>query len=248
MINDYLYLARETVFLTCEGEGRLIGYPSVFMRLSMCNLTCAGFKSADSPYGCDSFVSWSVKNKMTFDEIFSLLEKENYISNLRDGAVFKITGGEPLLQQKSLIEFIKRFAERYSFLPRIDFETNGTLLPDPGWNDTIEATFTVSPKLSNNGDPESSRFKPEVLRYHVTIGSCFKFVVKSETDWNEIESKYINNDQINLPKGLIWLMPCCGSRDEQTRVSADIVEICKKHSVRFSPRLHLMIWDKALGV
>ena len=68
--NDTIYLSDDKIFYTVEGEGELIGYPSVFMRLSMCNLTCKGFASEDSPHGCDSFISWSIKNKLTKDFIY----------------------------------------------------------------------------------------------------------------------------------------------------------------------------------
>ena len=63
--NETIYLSDDKLFYTLEGEGEYIGQPSVFMRLSMCNLTCAGFVSEASPHGCDSYISWSIKNKMT---------------------------------------------------------------------------------------------------------------------------------------------------------------------------------------
>ena len=76
---EYLLLAGENqepeVFYTVEGEGEYVGYPSVFLRLFGCNLTCKGFISEDAPYGCDSFISWSQKNKLTFNELFELLER-----------------------------------------------------------------------------------------------------------------------------------------------------------------------------
>ena len=34
-----ILLSDDKVFYTVEGEGEYFGYPSVFMRLSMCNLT-----------------------------------------------------------------------------------------------------------------------------------------------------------------------------------------------------------------
>ena len=40
-----LILSDDYIFYTVEGEGRYAGWPSVFMRLSMCNLTCQGFKT-----------------------------------------------------------------------------------------------------------------------------------------------------------------------------------------------------------
>ena len=63
---ETIYLSDDKIFYTVEGEGELVGYPSVFMRLSMCNLTCQGICiRGSSPHGCDSFISWSVKNKFT---------------------------------------------------------------------------------------------------------------------------------------------------------------------------------------
>ena len=72
-----IFLSDDKVFHTIEGEGEHIGKPSLFMRVAMCNLTCKGFASKDSPHGCDSFVSWSVKNRFTFDQLFQYLDEHN---------------------------------------------------------------------------------------------------------------------------------------------------------------------------
>jgi organic radical activating enzyme len=245
-----LFLSDDFIFYTIEGEGRYVGCPSVFMRLSMCNLTCQGFKSKDSPFGCDSFVSWSVKNKKSFDEIFQAMEVldpytfDSMISRLKNGAIWKITGGEPFIQQKALIELVKAFAKRYEFMPLIDFETNGTIAPDPFWLDI--ATFTSSPKLANNGDPEEKRYKPEVLKLLSQANACFKFVVRTEEDVDEVIEKYIKPGHIT--RNQVWLMPCCGSREEQNEQSVWVAEMCKKNNFKFSPRLQLMIWNRALRV
>lgn len=260
-----LFLSDDFVFYTLEGEGEYIGHPSVFMRLSMCNLTCIGFKSEDAPFGCDSYVSWSKKNKMTFEEIALFFEKNGYHDRLRQGAILKLTGGEPFIQQKNLLEFINFIHQRWGFSNysnpmhmdeiakpdlNIDFETNGTIMPADEWhgNGKWRCTFTTSPKLSNNGDSEEKRYKVDVLRYLVSKGACFKFVAKKESDLDEIYEKYINNDKINLPKDLVWLMPMCGSRKELLEVGPVVAEICKNHGIKFSNRLHLQIWDKALKV
>ena len=99
MAFDFINLSDDRVFYTLEGEGVHIGKPSVFMRVAMCNLTCKGFASEDSPHGCDSFVSWSVKNKYTFDELNDFFEENGFAEELYKGAILKITGGEPMLQQ-----------------------------------------------------------------------------------------------------------------------------------------------------
>jgi len=247
-MDNTIFLSDDKLFYTLEGEGEYVGRPSVFMRLSMCNLTCKGFASADSPNGCDSFVSWSVKNKLTFDEIFEYMSQNRYNCYLKDGAILKITGGEPLIQQKQLLKLMEAFVARYAFCPNIDFETNGTIMPDNIWVKEYSATFTVSPKLTNNGDPEEKRYKPQVLKWHVDNGSGFKFVINNESDLNEIIEKYMQNPEIRIPYNRIWLMPCCGSRQEHTEKSVMVAELCKKHNLKFSPRLQLVIWDKALKV
>lgn len=242
-----IFLSDDKVFYTIEGEGEYAGFPSVFMRLSMCNLTCKGFASADSPHGCDSFVSWSVKNRFTIDQILDSLESNGYIKHLRNGAIWKITGGEPLIQQKALLELVRGFAKRNGFIPKIDFETNATIQPQDEWT-AYRVTYTTSPKLSNNGDPEEKRYKPAVLRWHVNAGSGFKFVINEQKDLDEVYTKYIDNPDVLVPKHRVWLMPCCGSRAEHVEKAAMVAELCKAHDLKFSPRLQLIIWDKALKV
>jgi len=248
MSDTVIYLSNDKLFYTLEGEGEYVGHPSVFMRLAMCNLTCQGFASADSPHGCDSFISWSVKNKFTIEEILDLMEKDGYAKHLKAGSIWKITGGEPLIQQKKLLDLVKAFVERFNFTPIIDFETNATILPDQKWVDEYRATFTTSPKLSNNGDPEDKRYKPAVLKWHVDNRSGFKFVINEEKDLDEIFEKYINNPDINVPHDRVWLMPCCGSREEHVEKAVMVAELCKKHYFHFSSRLQLIIWNKALCV
>ena len=247
--DEYLYLSDDKIFYTIEGEGEHVGKPSVFMRLSMCNLTCNAWASEDSPNGCDSFVSWSVKNKMTFEEIFQNMQETHCIEHLRNGAIWKLTGGEPLLQSKALLRLAQAFVERYGFIPRIDFETNATLLPHPDWKTVFGATFTTSPKLTTNGDPEEKTYKPEVLKWHSQNGSGFKFVITSDRDIEEIWRKYVKDEhEINVPLKQIWFMPCCGSRKEHIENAAAVAEYAKAMHVNFSPRLQLIIWDKALKV
>ncbi len=235
-------------FHTIEGEGEWLGFPSVFMRLFGCNLTCRGFASVDAPWGCDSYISWSKKNKYTFDQMFEFYEKNHLIEKLERGDIWKITGGEPMLRQKPLLSFVETFTKRYGFIPRIDFETNGTVQPDLDWVTKYEATFTTSPKLASNGDPKEKRFVPSVLKWLRDQCACFKFVVQSEADVEEIFTEYINHPDILVPVNRTWLMVCAGSRQEHVANAEVVAELCKKYGFKMSPRLHLMVWDKALKV
>jgi len=245
---ETLLVSDDKAFYTLEGEGEFVGMPSVFFRMSMCNLTCEGFASEDSPHGCDSFVSWSIKNKMTFNEIFEYFEEHKLVDKLKAGAIFKLTGGEPMVQQRSLLKFIEAFIQKYEFTPIIDFETNSTIKPDDRWINEFRATFTTSPKLTTNGDPEKKTYKPEVLKWHKENGSGFKFVINTSEDIDEIWRKYVLDDEVKLPKDRIWFMPCSGSREEHVRNAPAVAEYAKAMNVNFSPRLHLLIWDMALKV
>lgn len=246
---ETIFLSDDLIFYTLEGEGEYIGQPSVFMRMSMCNLTCIGFASEDSPNGCDSFISWSVKNKRTFNEIFQLMEEGNHVTHLREGGIWKLTGGEPMIQQKQLLKFVEAFIKKYNFTPRIDFETNATLMPDERWVSEFNATFTTSPKLTTNGDPEEKTYKPEVLKWHKEHNSGFKFVINRAEDIEEIWRKYVNDKEgINVSLNRIWFMPCCGSREEHIEKAPSVAEYAKAMHVNFSPRLHLLLWNLALRV
>ena len=240
-----ILLSDDKVFYTVEGEGEFVGYPSVFMRLSMCNLTCQGFASEDSPHGCDSYISWSIKNKITNADLLQHLEQEGFEKHLYNGAIWKITGGEPLVQQPALLRFLEYMDVEWGWIPRIDFETNATIMPDKEWV-RVGATFTTSPKLSNNGDPEDRRYKPKVLEWHVNQGSGFKFVISKKSDLDEVMEKYV--DKFDIPTGRVWLMPCAGSRKEHIEVAPMVAELAKEQHFNFSPRLHLLVWDMALKV
>lgn len=243
---ELIYLSADKIFGTIEGEGEFVGQPSIFIRLAMCNLTCSAFASESSPHGCDSFISWSVKNRYTFKELNDLFLNGLYVHHLKRGAILKTSGGEPLLQQKKLIRFYEYAFNEWGFVPRIDFETNATLMPLDAWREKFNATFTTSPKLASNGDPEALRYKPDVIKKHVELNSGFKFVVQSREDIIEIFTKYV--DPFNINPHRVWFMPCCGSREEHIERAPQVVEWAKEFGVNFSPRLHLLVWDRALSV
>lgn len=246
---DYLLIAGQNnepeIFYTLEGEMPLMGRPSVFLRMSGCNLRCPAFKSVDSPYGCDSYVSWSKKNKRSFAETLEIMNREGFTQKLKNGAILKLTGGEPVIHQDTLLRFVEWFETQIGFELAIDIETNATIKPHNDWFQ-FGTTFTTSPKLASNGDPADKRYKPEVLKWHINNGSNFKFVVQSEADIEEINSKYVQ--ALDMPKSKIWLMPCCGSRQEHLDKATQVAEWAKQFDVGFSPRMHLLLWNKALLV
>lgn len=252
-MSETIFLSDDKAFYTLEGEGPSAGCPAVFLRLSMCNLTCIGWATPENPNGCDSAVSWRVKNRFTSEELFSYFEERDLHKRLQDGAIWKLTGGEPLIQQKALLEFVAEACERWDLNhdeTRIEFETNGTILPLPEWTKSIRiprASFIVSPKLANNGDPSEKRFKPEVLRWHAENDcSTFKFVITSEQDVADIQTTYC--DQFSIPCQRVWLMPEGTTTGKLKERAPWVAEQCKAHGYNFSNRLHVFIWEQALGV
>ena len=199
-----------------------------------CNLACKG---------C---ISLSDFNRKGVESLKDIEDQCETWSKILDPSIISIFGGEPLLQQKRLLAWMDTFVERFGFIPNIDFESNSTLKPLDRWYDDFNAKFTLSPKMSNNGDPEKRRYKPDVIAHHNSRGECFKFVIDSEEDEKELFEKYIDIGIVNREN--VWLMPCCGSRDEHTAKSAMVANLCKKHNLKFSPRLQLVIWDMALKV
>jgi organic radical activating enzyme len=255
MSEQIIYLSSDKIFSTIEGEGKNIGKPAIFMRLSLCNLTCSGWASPENPNGCDSTVAWKVKNKFTFEELFKLFEDKEFVPFLQRGDIFKLTGGEALIQEKNLFEWCQCAQERWKTSLNIEFETNATLIPKCKWLndyhspyevDTLRPSFICSPKLSNNGDPEKKRYVVEALEWHTqNKSSTFKFVICNEKDLDELFTKYV--DKFKIDRRQIWLMPECATTKQFKEKAPWVAELCKKHGFNFSPRLQILIYEQALG-
>lgn len=146
-------IAITEVFYTLQGEGKLVGKPSTFIRSFGCNFRCQGFgmplgqlsneyKSFDiskatsikelpvANYGCDSYASWDprcshLSKKLDADELELECRLASNDNFIEAGLV--ITGGEPLLTglQRFWSNFIlEKYADKGG--KSITFETNGT--------------------------------------------------------------------------------------------------------------------------
>ena len=124
------------VFTTIQGEGVSAGVPSTFVRLSLCSLRCVW---------CDSSFTWDWERYDPRVEIVRLEVPEVARRVLAGGTRnVVITGGEPLLQQEevALLATELKGAGR-----RLEVETSGTILPQPGLAALIDQ-WNVSPKLA----------------------------------------------------------------------------------------------------
>ncbi|MEN3028533.1 MAG: 7-carboxy-7-deazaguanine synthase QueE [Aquificaceae bacterium] len=115
------------VYTTIQGEGLLLGTPSIFIRVQGCNLRC--------PW-CDQPSALSFKDSpVGIDDLLRIVETYPHTHVV-------ITGGEPFTEE-ALPELVKELIKRKK---SVQIETNGTL-----WQDALEDTahrlhITCSPK------------------------------------------------------------------------------------------------------
>lgn len=236
------------IFYSLQGEGKYMGVPAVFLRLSNCNLLCGG-KGTDkdgklhgATWRCDTIEQWKQGKNYTIEELYQEFAKQGYLLQLKKGAHLIITGGEPLLQQKELAKFLT-YLNQPIF---IEIETNGTIYPEIELHLWINQ-YNVSPKLSNSGVLKKNRYKIDVLEKISKWKRCiFKFVISKKEDIDEINNSFIYKFHIN-PKQ-VYLMPASSTRDKLNNCSVLVADMCKKHGYNFSSRLQLQIWDKTVGV
>ena len=221
-------------FYSIQGEGRTTGFPAIFLRLSGCNLLCQS-----ENWVCDSIKVWKKGTKTEFENVFT----DEEIHLLRNEVHLVVTGGEPMLHEEKLIDFFKWFYDKYKFIPYIEFETNGTIFPAP-YLVRIVKNWNVSPKLSNSGESKDRRFNEQNLRlFNMLPSSMFKFVVQTEEDVEEIF-----RDFSFMQKRKIVLMPAGENQKELNKVRVNVIELCKKHLLKYCDRLHIIAWNKKTGV
>jgi organic radical activating enzyme len=149
-------LSINEIYESVQGEGLLVGTPSVFIRLQGCNLRC--------PW-CDQPEALSFKAEST--ELEDVLKCVEGFSSKH----VVITGGEPFAHENLHLLTKELLLKGYS----VQIETNGTLW-NPFMEDVASAVhITCSPKAVAN-----FFVHPKVLRYADEL----KFVVDEELQTN----------------------------------------------------------------
>jgi len=225
-------------FTSIQGEGKLAGVPSFFIRTSGCNLRCAW---CDTPYS-----SWKPEGG---PRLVSELVREAAATPARHAVV---TGGEPMIfeQVVPLCEGLRAAGMH------ITIETAGTVFRAVACD-----LMSISPKLSNStpaeGDPRDPggawRIRHEDRR--INLGALqslidahparqLKFVVSEPADMREIESLLAslrgwgNEDVLLMPEGVS--VEAIASR-------AWLVGACIERSWRYCPRLHIDLFGHTRG-
>ena len=238
-------------FYSIQGEGSTMGIPAVFLRLAGCNLMCGGFGTekdkklhGGAKWRCDTIEVWRKGKKYRWPELVGEMNEEfNFLEVIDKGAHLVITGGEPLLQQDEIINFLKYLHETEICMPFVEIETNGTIMPKDELIHYV-SKWNVSPKLESSGMTEA--FHPIVLeKFNELKNSIFKFVVTDEREVSTI-MEWINLGYIKRTK--VWLMPAASSRNEIDISGPWVAQRAIENCVKFSSRLQVEIWDKTTGV
>jgi organic radical activating enzyme len=234
-----LKLPVSEVFYSIQGEGQTMGVPAVFLRLGGCNILCQS-----ESWVCDTIEVWRKSKALEFEDVLG----EEYEKLLLNPYVhLVITGGEPLVHQRNIVEFLRYYSGKYKRFPVIEIETNGTIKPTEDMLDWVDF-WNVSPKLSNAGvqNKKEIRINPDALNAfsYENTNTIFKFVIEKESDYDEVVSDFLPH----IEKGQLVLMPAGSSQEELSRTRLLVAELCRKHQVRYSERLHVVIWNQKTGV
>ena len=222
------------IFASLQGEGPSAGRPSVFVRLSNCNLACVW---------CDTAYTWRFSGPDAFErkaEQVVLSEAEAATRILAfNGNRLVVTGGEPLLQAPALAKLL-------ALLPamHIEIETNGTVAPPPALNALIHQ-YNVSPKLAHSGNPAALALIAERLAaFAADRRAFFKFVVATPDDVAEVLALAAT---YAIPRERLFVMPeGTDSATLRTRLRW-LAEICAREGLRLSDRLHIHLYGDTRG-
>jgi len=217
------------IFHSIQGEGSLVGVPSVFVRTSGCNLRCSW---CDTPY-----TSWQAEgDDWTVERILAAVEA--YPSRH-----VVVTGGEPMIAPQ-MVELTRGLRQRGR---HITMETAGTVFAAVECN-----LMSISPKLANS-TPEGEwgarherlRIQPDVLRRLMAAYEYqIKFVIARPDDIAEVRELV---RALEADAGKVILMPEGIDAGVLRGRGVWLAEICKREGFRFSPRLHVELWGNRRG-
>ncbi|MBK3959276.1 7-carboxy-7-deazaguanine synthase QueE [Staphylococcus haemolyticus] len=225
---------------TIQGEGRVIGRKTMFVRTAGCDYRCSW---------CDSAFTWDGSAKediklMTAEEIYSQLKK---IGGDRFDHV-TISGGNPALI-KGIQDLVDLFEEKQIYTA---LETQGSKFQP--WMRQIN-DLTISPK------PPSSNMKPNIDILDSVIEQCIestlnlKVVIFDDDDYEF--AKMIHHRYPNIPfylqVGNPYLDDDVDNHTEKllSRYEALVDRVMASNDmnqVYVLPQLHTLLWSNKKGV
>ena len=200
------------IFFSIQGEGSKAGLPCVFIRLTYCNLRCSY---------CDTeYAFFEGKER----EIENILKE---ISNF-DCKLVEVTGGEPLMQEESLLLMKKLCDEGYEVM----LETGGSLPID-----NVDSRVKIIMDLKC---PSSGMVKKNLLNniQHLKSTDELKFVIGDREDYEWSKGIISDNNLLNTYE--ILFSTVFGKLNPAELAEWILADSLK---VRFQLQLHKYIWE-----
>ena len=244
---------------TIQGEGKLVGNLSIFIRFGKCNFKCVGFNvEYETPSGvkkcaCDSYYAVDMEFKNSWKSYENYLDIVNEVDKLLENCNYKnrvdivITGGEPLLywNNQEFQNLIKHYINKNH---KLTIETNASLNIDFKEDYQKKIIFSMSVKLSNSLEPLKKRVNKSTLTKILenTKESYLKFVIGNDF----LENAIVEIEDIlkNIPQCEVYLMPLGDSSETIDINSEKVVNLAIKYGFKYSDRLHIRIWNNKRGV
>ncbi|MEZ5228768.1 MAG: 7-carboxy-7-deazaguanine synthase QueE [Acidimicrobiales bacterium] len=220
---------------TVQGEGPSAGRRCAFVRLGRCDLTCAW---CDTPYTWD----WRGVNGRRFDPADELEDRPiAHILELVDRMAVDrvvITGGEPLLQRRSLTKLVEELQQQGR---SVEIETNGRHRPL-----SIDGVqYNVSPKLASSGVDASVRLRADSLdQLAAEPNSIFKFVCSAPADLEEVAAIV---ERHAIAPDRVWISPLGTTPSAIEASLRSVADDVVERGWNLSSRLHVLAWGDARG-
>lgn len=229
------------IFASLQGEGPSLGRPSVFVRLSRCNLAC---------HWCDTAYTWRFtgdnrphRDELAFERTANqlVLEEAEVAERIAalGGSRLVITGGEPLLQGAALARMVAGLPGLH-----VEIETNGTVVPHPAL-DPLVHQYNVSPKLAHSGNPADLALIPERLAaWAADPRAFFKFVIASPDDLAEVRTLAARH---TFEAERVFIMPEGTSPAVLTARLRWLAPLVLAEGWRLTDRLHIHLYGDTRG-
>ncbi|MEM7293764.1 MAG: 7-carboxy-7-deazaguanine synthase QueE [Pseudomonadota bacterium] len=223
---------------TIQGEGELIGTPTVFVRTGGCDFHCSW---CDTLYAVEKQYrdTWKKMNAATvLDQVRTLSSDQPILVTL--------SGGNPALQPLGeLIESGQTLGYRFAL------ETQGSVAQS--WFHNLNV-LTLSPKPPSSGMAfDAARLKACVDAAGAQTKVTLKIVVDSDDDlrWaGDRRAEYPDIPMVLQPcnRNVGDIAPDFQTLNRKMQSLVDAVNNRKWSDVRVLPQLHVMIWGNERGV
>lgn len=239
---------------TIQGEGKLVGNPSVFIRFGKCNFRCVGFAvEYETPSGikkcsCDSYYAVDPAFKENWHQMDAhtvIKEVAKLEPNYKVDIV--ITGGEPLLYwNKPEFQAVLKHYVQGGY--KVTIETNASLNIHFDYDYQKKLLFSMSVKLSNSLEPLSKRINTQTLTTILkeTKDSYLKFVI--DKDFISQAKDEISTILSSIPHSDVYLMPMGDTAEQINEHCHSVIHMAIEMGYKYCDRLHIRVWDNKRGV